>query len=157
PGPADGVFGTKTYAATQAFQARYDLPPDGVAGNRTLGQAMRLGFVLVDDPVDAGDFGPNWPPPPSFPPLYGTANRQRLFGAFSFKPSPIAGNPENIEILGDWVEANIVWVEVAELSSLRGAPPDHKVQFHRRGVDQLIKLWESWRLAGLVDRVITWA
>jgi Predicted carboxypeptidase len=35
PGPADGVFGTRTQSAVAAFQRRFGLVPDGVVGTNT--------------------------------------------------------------------------------------------------------------------------
>lgn len=157
PGEADGIFGRKSEAATKAFQQAHDLTPDGVVGNKTFGRAMMLGFEAVDDPIDKSDFGPNWPPPPSFPPLYGAVDRQRVFGPFDYRSAPIPSNPENIEILGDWVATHITSVTIPELGGVEGAPASHKVLFHKHGAAQLVALWESWSKAGLADRVLSWA
>lgn len=155
PGAADGVFGKKTEQATSAFQAREGLTPvDGIVGNKTLGKAMTLGFVVVSDP-DPSSAGPNFPPKPNFEPLTGLAARQALFGKFEFKSEPEPDNPENIRILGDWEDRNIVRVAVPQLVGIKGANAAGTMRFHSKAQGQLLALWKAWDDAGLLDRVLT--
>jgi peptidoglycan hydrolase-like protein with peptidoglycan-binding domain len=109
---ADGIFGQKTEDATKAYQTAKRLNPDGVVGSNTYAEALKDGF---DGTVDDLDF----PPKPNFPPLVDTADREKVFGKFEFKPAPIPGNKEHIKILGDWVEKNIASVD---LPALKGIP-----------------------------------
>jgi len=44
PGAADGIFGSKTAAATREFQQRHGLVADGIAGPATWARAQALGF-----------------------------------------------------------------------------------------------------------------
>ena len=60
PVRVDGDFGPETHGATVEFQDRNGLVPDGKVGDRTLGQAMLLGFTIVDDPEDMSMTGPKW-------------------------------------------------------------------------------------------------
>lgn len=48
PGPIDGIPGSKTTAATRAYQASRGLLADGVAGPKTLAQLRRDGFALTE-------------------------------------------------------------------------------------------------------------
>ena len=155
PGIADGHFGARTANATRDFQGRHGLSMDGVAGNRTIGQAMVLGFGALADQSTARD-GPNFPPPPEFPPLTGTRARQQVFGRFQFEHAPVPGNFENIRILGGWVEDNIVSVRIPALATLQGAPLTGEIRFHRKGAAQLQSLWEEWQERDLLDRLVTW-
>lgn len=41
PGPADGIFGSRTKAAVQAFQTKMNLKPDGMVGPLTSGALVR--------------------------------------------------------------------------------------------------------------------
>jgi hypothetical protein len=158
PGPADGVFGPSTHKATMQFQARYRLVPDGVVGQKTLGQAMLLGFEAVRPPAtpDKDKQGANWPPRPSFNPITSNAERQRLFGKYRFASAPVAGNRENIRILDDWEEKNIVRVPIPQLKGVAGAPRNGEVRFHRLAAEQLQALWQAWENAGLLPLILTW-
>ncbi len=154
-GVADGIFGGRTHLATLAFQQRHGLVPDGIVANRTVGQAAMLGFEIVNDPAeDINSAG--FPPRPSFKQLTGTAARQSVFGRFAFESRPIPGNPENIRILGDWVERNIVVVTIPQLAGIPGAGSTGKIQFHRLAADQVVALWQAWENEGLIDRVLSW-
>lgn len=162
PGAADGFFGLQTHKATMEFQARYGLTADGVAGLKTLGQAMRLGFEAIrakpgttpKPPSHADDAA--WPPRPAFAPLTSTSVRQKIFGAYRFVHEPVAGNAENIRILGDWEDENIVRVEIPQLRGVPGASKSGAVRFHRLAAEQLKVLWAAWEKAGLLDRVLAW-
>jgi len=159
---ADGDFGPKTHNATVEFQKQHDLESDGKVGNNTLGAAMLLGFdVVVDD--DQEKKGPNWPPKPDFPPLVSTQERQNVFGKFSFKPA----DGDNINILGSWVEDNIVKVDIPQLVKVRNLltsegdkvliPKDGKVRFHKLAADQFQGLWNEWEKNGMLHLVINYA
>lgn len=156
PGVADGKFGEKTKQATMAFQKKQRLASDGKVGNQTLGQAMLLGFEVIQDGADESQAGPNFPPPPDFPPLVGTAARQAVFGKFAFEARPLPGNPENIRILGTWESDNIVSVPIPQLIGVKGAPRSGAVRFHKLAAAQLVAVWAAWEKAGLRDRMLTW-
>jgi hypothetical protein len=67
----DAIFGKNTQRATQLFQRRYRLTPDGVVGPRTLAAAFELGFIATEKPTTTTPSGP--PPPPVQPPPPGPA------------------------------------------------------------------------------------
>ncbi|MCB4767253.1 transglycosylase SLT domain-containing protein [Ancylobacter sp. Lp-2] len=98
---------------------------------------------------------PDFPPRPSFRALVSLEDRQKLFGAFQFVSAPVAGNPENIRILGDWEARNIVKVEIP-LQSFRGKPGPLALRFHVKAKDQLIALWLEWEKAGLLGHILTY-
>jgi hypothetical protein len=152
----DGNFGKNSVDATKAFQAENHLGVDGAVGPSTLGRAMVLGFDPLDDPGANGTSGAAFPPPPTFPPLVSTSDRQQLFGVFKFVPAPIPSNRENIRILGSWEAENIVRVAVPQLAGVQGAPSDGGARFHKKGVAQLLALWQAWEEAHLLDRILTW-
>lgn len=153
-GLVDGIFDDATVQATREFQTKHGLGVDGKVGNQTLGQAMVLGFESVRDD-DPATTGPNFPPPPAFSPLVSTADRQRLFGRFQFAHEPLPNNPENIRILGDWVQQNIVRVTIPQLRGVRGGSSG-VMRFHRLAADQLVALWAAWEQAGLLDKVLSY-
>ena len=154
PGPADGIFGVRTREASISFQLRQGLVGDGVVGNRTIGQAMLMGFTVARDTVDDVS-GPNYPPPPPFQPVTGLAARQKLFGKFRYVHDPIPGNPENIRVLDNWAAENI-GIARLPISGLRGAPSSGKVQFYRKAIPQLEAMWAEWEDEKLLKCLLTW-
>jgi len=150
----DGVFGEATKEATQAFQRLHGLGEDGVAGNRTLGQAMRLDFDVVTDDPEAPD-SLELPAKPNFQSL-GQAGRERVFGKFSFEPAPVDGNPEAIRITSNWVAENIVTAEVPQLVGIKGAPATGKAYFHRLVAPRVVELFARWSDLGLMPLVLTY-
>jgi hypothetical protein len=87
-------------------------------------------------------------------PLVGTAERQRLFGTFTFVADPKPGNKENIRITNDWPEKNIVKVSIP-VKSVLGRNGPLEFEFHRLAADQLIAMWLQWEKEGLLDRILT--
>jgi predicted chitinase len=156
PGTADGIFGRKTEKATIEFQKKHNLTADGIAGNKTLGKAMALGFALLDDPGDSSKQGPNYPPKPDFKPLVSTTERHKVFGDFQYKG--FAGS-DDIIILGNWEKENIVKVHIPQLKNVGGGlvPKDQKIRFHKLAARQLQELWKEWEEKGLLHLVKTYA
>jgi hypothetical protein len=153
-GEANGSFDDQTKLATQEFQRRHGLNDDGIAGNRTLGEAMRVGFgPLNDDPhlPDTLD----WPPQPAFPPLDG-AGKHAAFGQFTFHPAPTPGNPEAIQISAAWLDENIVVATIPQLEHVRGAPPSGRAQFHRLVAPRVVELFARWQQEGLHRLILTY-
>ena len=155
PGVADGVFGSRTLAATKAFQVRNKAEPDGVFGLQSVLKATAKRFPLLEEPAE-DQSGSNWPPRPSFPPLAGADQRQAIFGAYRYVSAPEPDNAEAIRILGTWEDDNVVRVEVPQLRGIKGAPDSGKVRFHRLVADQLQALFAAWETAGLLGRMLTW-
>lgn len=152
----DGTYGRRTRKATIAFQQKYRLDADGKVGEQTLGKAMMLGLMVLEDKECKRKDGFNWPAKPKFKPLSGTRKRQEIFGKYKFKAAPTAKNREAIKILGNWESENIVRVEIPQLRGIKNAPRSGKIRFHRLAADQLVALWAAWEKAGLLDRVQTW-
>lgn len=153
-GEVDEVFGELTREATQGFQRRHGLLEDGIAGNRTLGEAMRVGFSAVEDDV-AADNPLEAPPPPSFGPL-GQAGREQRFGRYGFVPTPVQGNPEAIQIQGDWVAQNIRTFTIAQLKNVPGAAAEGRAQFHRDVGPRVVELFQRWQDAGHLPLILTY-
>ena len=150
---ADGLFDEDTKTATQLFQSRYNLEPDGIVGNKTLGAAMLQGFEVVSDPM-SDKYSPNWPPPPpKLKPLTSNTQRSEIFGKFNYKSNPLPKNPENIEITDNWAKTNIVKVSIPQLIKIKGSDT---VYFHKKAKKQLEKIWQDWENAGLLHLVLTW-
>jgi D-alanyl-D-alanine carboxypeptidase/Putative peptidoglycan binding domain len=148
------LFGEHTRDATVAFQKKYRLAVDGVAGQETLLRAAKLGLPLFDSPA-ADNTSANYPPRPSFPPLVTNEQRQTVFGAYQYVSAPKPKNPEAIRILGSWVRDNIIDVPVPQLSKAL-KKPTRTMQFHRLAAGQLQGLWAEWETAGLLDRILTY-
>ncbi len=152
-GLINGIFNEITKASSQAFQSLRGLEPDGKVGDKTVGAAMMIGLSVVTDNSNAKD-SPNWPPKPDFNPLTSNAERAAVFGQFAFRSRPLPDNPENIEVTDNWVRENIVMANLPQLVSIKGSA---KVSFHKKGKDQLEKMWREWERAGLLHLVLTWS
>jgi len=157
-GATDGRFGQNTVFATEQFQRLHGLNDDGIVGNKTLGEAMRLGFSVVDDdPALPDTLDP--PPKPNLVPL-GLAGRQAAFGVYPFISSGTPGDPEAITITSDWVQQNIVSVVIPQLVGVlvNGKTPSKgQAQFHRLVAPRVVALFDAWENAGLRNRLLTYS
>lgn len=152
-GMAEGQFGPKTQAATEAFQRAHRLSPaDGIVGRLTWAKAIELGY---GDLHDEGEKGAKWPPRPDLM-IPTQAVRERLFGRFKFVPDPTPDNPEKIKVLDDWFKTNMAEFYIPQLKAVKGAPADGKVWFHKRVGPQVQALFAAWQKAGLLNLVLTW-
>jgi hypothetical protein len=154
-GIADGTFGKDTEDATKEFQREQGLDVDGSVNNQTLGEAMKLGFPVLEDTQDASETGPNFPPPPKNLTALSNSAVQQIFGKFKFKAAPLPNNPEHIIITDDYVQKNILQVPIPQLIGVKGAPPSGKIDFHRLAANQLVQLFEDWAKAKLINRILT--
>jgi peptidoglycan hydrolase-like protein with peptidoglycan-binding domain len=152
-GAIDGVFGEHTRDATKAFQKKYKLTVDGVAGRETLLKAATLGLELIEEPAD-DQTSSNFPPRPSFPPLVSNDQREAVFGHYDFVSAPIPDNPEAIRILGTWQRDNIANVPIPQLRKALGNRAPETMQFHRAAAVQLQGMWADWESAKLLDRIL---
>jgi len=108
----DNDFGDITETSTKSFQRNNGLTADGIVGNKTMKKAIELGYNEYSDENDEFIHSPNYPAKPNFLPITGNANREKLFGKFSYKASPNGNNPEQITITDDWDDKNIVRVKL---------------------------------------------
>ncbi|MET0411723.1 MAG: M15 family metallopeptidase [Polyangiaceae bacterium] len=151
--PVDGQFDDDVRQATIAFQRRHSLNDDGIIGNRTLGEAMRLGFSALDEDRDGAD-ALDGPPKPAFEPLDAGA-RKVTFGDYPFEPAPTPDNPEGIRITSRWERENIELVTIPQLVGVRGATSG-RARFHRLVVPRVLSLFERWEQAGLQPLILSW-
>jgi len=162
-GVCDKVFGRQTEKATKEFQRKSSLYPiDGIVGNDTYAAAMKEGFSVVASDSTA-QRGPNWPPPPKGIRKVVPAERMELFGKMLYRPAPVSGNPEAIEITNDWVKQNIVKARIPELKQVRGVfhggvlygRGAEDVWCHRLFVEPLRATFAEWGKEGLVRDILT--
>jgi len=147
-GAIDDDFGQKTHEATIKFQEKYELLADGIVGQNTYKKAIELGF--------GENQTEEYPPKPNFNPLVGNKERAKLFGEFQFRSSPTAQNPESIVILGDWVQKNIVRVNLPALSKATGGKYS-MMMWHKYGQDQLIRFFERLEKENLHTHILSFA
>ena len=107
----DNDFGNLTHLATIKFQEKYGLINDGIVGNLTYKKAIELGLYKNDINTSVPK-NENFPPKPNFSPITGNLVRDELFGKILYNSSPTKTNPEKIIITNDWVEKNIIKVNL---------------------------------------------
>ena len=98
--------------------------------------------------------GPDWPKRPSVGSL-SPADREKLFGKFSYIATPTMNNPEAITVTGSWL-SNIDQVKIPQLIGIPGAPQSGTVPFHAAASSQFVKLFCEWEKAGLLYLIMTW-
>jgi D-alanyl-D-alanine carboxypeptidase/Putative peptidoglycan binding domain len=142
---ADGIFGPVTDEATRRYQKSKNLTVDGVVGSKTYSKAIYDDMAVVEDEEE-------FPPKPDFPPLLGTAARQKIFGKFRFDPAPTPKNKERIKIQGNWEKENIVSLKIDELKGIDvfGRPSSGRLRFHKKATAQLKGLWATW---GAINKI----
>lgn len=151
----NGTFDDATLKETIRFQKMSSLYADGVVGSNTTGSALKLGLsIMIDESEDEN--GPNWPVKPDGISSISSADREKLFGKFSYAPAPSQWNPEGIQITDDWAAKNIVTVSVPQLMIVNGGPRDGKISFHSKVSKQLQELFAEWESEGLMHKVTTW-
>jgi len=150
----DENFGPKTKGVVAQFQVFHRLKGDGVVGPRTWGVLLEAGFRPSAWQYDSGGVehgeDPNWPPKPPF----GAPNGLALFGkGFTYTPKPLPTMPGYVEADPKWISANIVRVDVPQLSPIKGSP---FVLFNVNLVDQLKAMFFVWEQLQLLHYVKTW-
>lgn len=160
----DGVYGGGTFAAVKNFEQKHGLAITGQCGGATLKTARDLGFEAVEFEVNAGNNSAAFPkrPGPGGLPQPTATMSAALFGTFPFVREPVAGNPEHIRILNDWVARNIVTVVVPQLVGVpiptgqaAAVPSKGKINCHKLVKDKVPALFNAWEQAGLIDRILT--
>lgn len=86
--------------------------------------------------------------------MFTNADRERVFGKFSYVAAPRPHNAERIDIDPTWLKANLVSVRVAALKGVRGVPA--QVYFHRLVAPRFIELLSAWEKEGLLGDILSW-
>jgi len=150
----NSIFDDATDIETKTFQDKNNLIPDGIVGSKTISVALQFGYPLMDN-SELNMSGPNWPSKPPTTQL-SLVEREKLFGKFSFTPTPSKVNPEGITIIDDWAKKNISNVTIPQLSGVVGFPKSSIVQVHAAISSQFLNLFKAWDDAGLKNLIMTW-
>ena len=160
----DGHFGPNTRSSLLQWQHDRGLSQTGFVDKITREALEADGLVLRTPPSGSAQPGTNWPKVPASPSQPNPKLTESLFGRFDFVHSPTPDNPERIEILHNWVEDNIVSLDVPELNNCLFAVDNTyvvravgRIQCHKLAAPKFAQLFAEWRKAGLADRVITCA
>ena len=160
----DGHFGPHSRDAVIAWQRSHGLAQSGAVDQATRDTLDAAGLVLLGPPSPTAQPGADWPPRPTSPAQPTPAHTAQIFGKFKFRAAPQPDNPEAIEILEGWKEANIVTVPIPELDNCLFAvgsgyslQPIGRISCHRLAAPKFQQLFTEWRRANLIDRVITCA
>jgi len=151
----DNDFGNLTHLATIKFQEKYGLINDGIVGNLTYKKAIELGLYKnnINTSVPKNE---NFPPKPNFSPITGNLVRDDLFGKILYNSSPTKTNPEKIIITNDWVEKNIIKVNLPALSKATNGLYK-SMMWHKKCEYQLVKLFERLEKENLHTKILSYA
>lgn len=83
------------------------------------------------------------------------ADRERLFGRFSFKATPAPNDAERILVDPTWVKNNIVTRNIPALRGVQNMPY-RGVDLHKRVMPHFEALISAWEEAGLLSKILTW-
>lgn len=149
-----GKFDDITEKETKIFQSKKGLNSDGIIGQKTFAYALQDGYPLMRD-LTNDQYGPSWPPKPSLGSL-SYLDHEKMFGKFSYISTPTYDNPEAITITSsNWLK-NISYINVPQLTGIKGVPISLNIPFHVLLMPQLKKLFEDWQHNGLIQHIITW-
>lgn len=81
--------------------------------------------------------------------------RCSMFGTFAFKYIPTKDAPERIEIAREWIASNIVVLPLPHLAMINGGAPV-KARVHRLAAPRWLELFDAWRAAKLLSKVLTY-
>lgn len=154
-GAIDDDFGNGTEIATKKFQEKNGLEPDGIVGNATYQKAIRKGFDYSEN-ILSPTKNDNVPPRPNFLPITGNAERERLFGKFTYKPAPTKTNPEGIILTDNWAKENIVRVNLPALAKATNGKYSSML-WHKECEYQLVKMFERYEKENLHTRILSFA
>lgn len=152
-GALDGIFGLKTKLAVLAFQKENKLDADGMVGDNTWTALLKNlqpvpSVILPQSPKSANYY----PPKPNFE----SPSRAKVISMFSEFQWQTQGSSE-IRILGDWVQRNIVKIEIPVLAGKIGASATGTVMIHRLCVESLKAIFDEINTLGLNNRITSYA
>jgi peptidoglycan hydrolase-like protein with peptidoglycan-binding domain len=168
---ANGVYGPKTFRATNAFQSLHAIGVDGKVGRDTLTVAKELGFVEPEMPESPAPEAPAPPAPapstptddpsstfPNFPRPTVVYTEENFGGRYTYRDVP---GSDEIVITDGWESRNLTRVMLPRLAGIpfyslgNTVKSDGRMRFNKRATDQLMALWQAWDDAGLSNRIKT--
>lgn len=141
-GKVDGGYGPMTRDAVKLFQAKNGLTADGIAGAKTIQKAVLMGLWRAEYPMK----------PTNIKPL-STSERIKLFGKIYFEAAHDLRDKDAIIIKGTWEKDNMVWVEVPQLTPIRGTS---KILCHKLVAHQFVGLFKELEEKNLLSLILTW-
>lgn len=159
----DRSFGPGMEAAVEGYQKRHKIAPTGVIDNDLLGRMLSDGLYLLGPAVREAPSIPKpdptapkgTPSRPPFKPLVSNAEREKVFGKFSYRHSPVRGNPERIVVTDNWYGNNMVIIQVPELAEATGGKFT-RVACHKLVAWQMQTFWRAMRDRGLLHHVVSY-
>jgi len=165
PHDSGDSFGPQTQAGTIAFQKKVNqqsgttsLTVDGIAGNLTLGFAISSNLTDDFDAAHAAAlWGYNYPSRLGGLPQPQTQQQMHeQFGKIEFDLKPEPGNAERIVITNGWADKYLSKFTVPQLKQITGGNHSGSVSFHKSAGEQLVALWRSWEITGVLSDVKTY-
>lgn len=94
----------------------------------------------------------NWPPIPTNIHSLSLEEMSKMFGYITWKK----GSGDKIIVTNGFIEENIMDVELPQLAKIKRPPSTLKIKCHKLAVVPILRLWEEWEKAGLLNRIERW-
>lgn len=130
------------------------IPPSANITGRILDRSASVAQIVP--PIydrKAGQAAP-LPPLQDLKPL-SVAQKNKLFGEFSYVPNPTTNNPEGITVTDDWAAKNLITVEIPQLKGIPGYHDNGKIKLHKAVAGQFQSFFASVESSGLLSQILT--
>ena len=94
----------------------------------------------------------NWPSMPIDIHSLSLEEMSKMFGYIQWKK----GSGDKIIVTNGFIEQNIMDVELPQLAKIKRPPSTLKIRCHKLAVVPILRLWEEWEKAGLLNRIERW-
>jgi hypothetical protein len=94
----------------------------------------------------------NWPPSPIDIHSLSLQEMSNMFGYIEWKK----GIGDKIIVTNNFIKENITYMELPQLAKIKNPPSTFRIRCHKLAVVPILRLWEEWEKAGLLNRIEKW-
>lgn len=94
----------------------------------------------------------NWPTIPTDIHSLSLEEMSKMFGYIQWKK----GSGDKIIVTNNFIKENIMDIELPQLAKIKNPPRTFRIKCHKLAVVPILRLWEEWERAGLLNRIERW-